>query len=99
MEELTIKRNINNQTYSFTLTEDELEQAYRIKEKRYRDEDFANLMAQNPDSKFRSGHLEEFPELTDWLCECFDNFLRCKYESQRPAGSYLKSPEACLSDT
>lgn len=33
MEELTIKRNINNQTYSFTLTEDELEQAYRIKEK------------------------------------------------------------------
>ena len=32
-------------------------------------------MAQNPDSKFRSGHLEEFPELTDWLCECFDNFF------------------------
>lgn len=75
MEELTIKRTINNQTCSFTLTEDELEQAYRIKEKRYRDEDFANLMAQNPDSHFHSGHLEEFPELTDWLCECFDNFF------------------------
>lgn len=75
MEELTIKRNINNQTYSFTLTEEELEQAYRIKEKRYRDEDFANLMAQNPDSKFHSGHLEEFPELTYWLCECFDSFF------------------------
>ena len=58
-------------------TEEELEQAYRIKERRYLEEDFANTLAdtaQNPDTRFHNGQLEEFPELTDWLCECFDHF-------------------------
>lgn len=74
---LQIRRLINGQIHTITLTEEELEQAYRIKERRYLDEDFANALAyaaQNPDIRFHTGHLEEFPELTDWLCECFDHF-------------------------
>lgn len=74
---LEIRRLIDRQKHTITLTEEELEQAYRIKERRYLDEDFANALAyaaQNPDIRFHTGHLEEFPELTDWLCECFDHF-------------------------
>lgn len=77
MEELTIERQIGKDKITITLTEDELEKAYRIKERRYLDEDFANALAdaaQDPDIRFHTGHLEEFPELTDWLCVCFDDF-------------------------
>lgn len=77
MEELTIERLIRKDKITIILTEDELEKAYRIKERRYLDEDFANALAdaaQNPDTRFHIEHLEEFPELTDWLCTCFDDF-------------------------
>ncbi len=77
MEEMIIERLIGKDNITITLTEDELEKAYRIKERRYLDEDFANALAdaaQDPDTRFHTGHLEEFPELTDWLCKCFDNF-------------------------
>lgn len=77
MEQLEITRQINNHPWHFTLTEDELEAAYRLKQRRYLDEDFAIALAdasQNPDCRFHCGHLEEFPELTAWLCECFDHF-------------------------
>ena len=77
MEELTIERLIGKDSITITLTEDELEKAYRIKEKRYLEEDFANALAdaaQNPDTRFHTGHLEEFPELLNWLCVCFDDF-------------------------
>ena len=77
MEELTIERLIGKDNVTITLTEDELEKAYRIKERRYLDEDFANALAdaaQDPDTRFHTGHLEEFPELTGWLCACFDDF-------------------------
>ena len=61
---LEIKRLIDRQIHTITLTEEELEQAYRIKERHYLEEDFANVLAdtaQNPDTRFHSGHLEEFP--------------------------------------
>lgn len=77
MEQLQISRIVNHQRFLFTLSEDELEQAHRIKERFYLDEDFSNALAdaaQNPNTRFHIGHLEEFPELTDWLCECFDHF-------------------------
>lgn len=77
MEKMIIERLIGKDNITITLTEDELEKAYRIKERRYLDEDFANALAdaaQDPDTRFHTGHLEEFPELTDWLCKCFDNF-------------------------
>jgi len=77
MEEMIIERLIGKDNITITLTEDELEKAYRIKERRYLDEDFANALAdaaQDPDTRFHTRHLEEFPELTDWLCKCFDNF-------------------------
>lgn len=51
---LEIRRLINGQIHTITLTEEELEQAYRIKERRYLDEDFANGQIQHrtriPDS-------------------------------------------------
>ena len=75
MKELQIKRNIRNKNTMITLTDEELEKAYRIMERRYLDEDFANTLAdaaQDPDTRFHSGHLEEFPELSDWLCMYFD---------------------------
>lgn len=77
MEEMIIERLIGKDNITITLTEDELEKAYRIKERRYLDEDFANALAdaaQDPDTRFHTGHLEEFPELTGWLCKCFDDF-------------------------
>lgn len=77
MEELKIERLIGKELITITLTEDELEKAYRLKERRYLDEDIANALAdaaQNPDTRFHTGHLEEFPELTGWLCVCFDDF-------------------------
>lgn len=77
MEELTIERRIGQDNITITLTEDELEKAYRIMERRYLDEDFANALAdaaQDPDMRFHAGHLAEFPELTSWLCACFDDF-------------------------
>lgn len=77
MEELTIERRIGKDHITITLSEDELEKAYRIKERRYLDEDFANTLAdaaQDPDTRFHTGHLEEFPELVNWLCVCFDDF-------------------------
>ena len=67
MEEMIIERLIGKDNITITLTEDELEKAYRIKERRYLDEDFANALAdaaQDPDTLFHAGHLEEFPELT-----------------------------------
>lgn len=75
MKELKIERNKDNRKITVTLTDDELEKAYRIMERRYLDEDFANALAdaaQDPDTRFHSGHLEEFPELSDWLCTYFD---------------------------
>lgn len=78
MKELQIERNIDNEIVTITLTDDELEKAYRIMERRYLDEDFANALAdamQNPDTRFLSGHLEEFPELSDWLCLYFDDLF------------------------
>lgn len=78
MEQLQITRNINQQVCQFFLTEVELEAAYRLMQRRYLDEDFANTLcneAQNPDCRFHTGHLEEFPELTTWLCEYFDHFF------------------------
>lgn len=77
MSRLQIERTIGNQKTTITLTESELEKAYRIMERRYLDEDFANALAgaaQDPDTRFHAGHLEEFPELTNWLCLCFDDF-------------------------
>lgn len=77
MEELTIERRIGQDNITITLTEDELEKAYQIKERRYLDEDFANTLAdaaQDLDTRFHTGHLEEFPELVNWLCVCFDDF-------------------------
>ncbi len=76
MRELQIERTIENKKTTITLTEDEMEKAYRIMERRYLDEDFANALAdaaQDPDTRFHSGHLEEFPELSDWLCAYFDD--------------------------
>ena len=78
MEQLQIKRTINNQVCLFTLTEDELTQAYRIKQRQYMDEDFANALsdnAQDPNTRFHVGNLEEFPELTTWLYEHFDHLF------------------------
>lgn len=78
METLKLKRIINNQNHTITLSDDELERAYRIMERRYLDEDFANYLTdeiQNPDCHFHSGHLEEFPELTEWLCNNFDSIF------------------------
>ena len=75
MKELKIERNIDNRKITVTLTDDELVKAYRIMDRRYLDEDFANALAdaaQDPDIRFHSGHLEEFPELSDWLCTYFD---------------------------
>ena len=75
MKELQIERNIGNKNTMITLTDEELEKAYRIMERRYLDEDFTNTLAdaaQDPDTRFHSGHLEEFPELSDWLCSYFD---------------------------
>jgi hypothetical protein len=75
MKELQIERNTDHKKVIITLTDDELEKAYRIMERRYLDEDFANTLAddaRNPDTRFHSGHLEEFPELSDWLCVYFD---------------------------
>ena len=77
MEELKIERLIGKNNITITLTEDELEKAYRIKEKRYLEEDFINTLAdaaQDPDTRFHTEHLEEFPELVNWLCVCFDDF-------------------------
>ena len=54
---LEIKRLIDRQIHTITLTEEELEQAYRIKERHYLEEDFANVLAdtaQNPDTRFHS---------------------------------------------
>ena len=78
MEQLQITRNINDQPYFFILSEEELELAYRIRQRQYLDEDFANALAdhsQDPSCRFHTGHLEEFPELTAWLCEHFDHFF------------------------
>lgn len=78
MEQLQIARTINEKVCLFLLTEKELETAYRLMQKRYLDEDFATALcneAQNPACRFHTGHLEEFPELTAWLCEYFDHFF------------------------
>ena len=45
MKELQIERNTDHKKVIITLTDDELEKAYRIMERRYLDEDFANTLA------------------------------------------------------
>lgn len=60
MKELQIERNMGDRKTTITLTNDELEKAYRIMERRYLDEDFANALAdaaQDPDTRFHTGHL------------------------------------------
>ena len=76
MKELQIERIIDNKKNTITLTEDELQKAYHIMERCYLDEDFANILsssAQDSSIRFHSGHLEEFPEVLDWLCQYFDD--------------------------
>ena len=61
-QNMKIERVLHKQSHTFTLTETELEQAYRIMEKRYLEEDFVNTMANalhEPDSRFHSGHLDD----------------------------------------
>ena len=56
MKELKIERNKDNRKITVTLTDDELEKAYRIMDRRYLDEDFANALAdaaQDPDTRDR----------------------------------------------
>lgn len=77
MKNLEITRTLNNTTHAITLTDEELELAYRIMERRYLEEDFANAIAdasQDPSMRFHTDHLEEFPEILTWLCEHFDKF-------------------------
>ena len=73
MKQLQLQKTIYDLKYQITLNDTELEQAYLIMKQRYLIEDFKNLMEQNPDSHFTSDYLEEFPELAEWLCECFDS--------------------------
>lgn len=78
MQNLEIKRTICNKTHTITLTDEELELAYRIMERRYLEEDFANAIAdasQDPSMRFHTGHLDEFPELLIWLCKHYDKFF------------------------
>ena len=77
MQQLIITRMMANTPYTIRLTTEELEQAYRIKQKEYLYEDFRNALAdasQNPSCRFHTGHLDEFPEVVTWLCEHFDHF-------------------------
>lgn len=74
MKQLQLQKTIYDIKYLITLNDTELEQAYLMMKQRYLIEDLKNLMEQNPDSHFDSSHFEEFPELADWLYECFDNF-------------------------
>jgi hypothetical protein len=77
MKELQINRTINGQQYTFTLSRDELGRAYCIRKKQYLKEDFADYLdsdTKNANTRFNSEHLEKFPELADWLDECFDHF-------------------------
>lgn len=76
MDRLKIERIIGKRKVMITLDEDEMERAYRIMERRYLDEDFVNALAdavQESDTRFHIGHLEEFPELLNWLCVYFDD--------------------------
>lgn len=78
LNEIKITRKIGRHSYSFTLTESELEDAYRLKERRYREDDFVNAFAdasQDPDMRFHYGHLAEFPELLEWLCRLYDDIF------------------------
>lgn len=70
MEEMEIVRKVDGRTVVFVLTPHELETAYRIRQKEYLEEDFANSMPEPVKAegqRFNSGHLEEFPELMDWI--------------------------------
>lgn len=74
---MKIKRTLHGQAHIITITEAELDQAYRIMEKRFLEEDFVNTMAdvlREPESRFHIGHLSEFPELLNWLCSNFHDF-------------------------
>lgn len=75
MEEMEISRKVGGRTYVFALTPHELEDAYRIRQKEYLEEDFANSMpdpVKEEGQRFNSGHLEEFPELMDWIYIVYD---------------------------
>lgn len=78
MEQLQISRKIKNQMCLFILSDEELEMAYRIKQKQYLEEDFAEALAdksQDPECRFDISHLKEFPELAIWLCRYYDHFF------------------------
>lgn len=62
----------------FILSDEELEMAYRIKQKQYLEEDFAEALvnkSQDPECRFDISHLKEFPELAIWFCRYYDHFF------------------------
>jgi len=78
MKQLEILRMVEGRTCAFALTDGELEKAYEIKQKEYLEEDFACEMAEaikDEGTRFHSGHLDEFPELVDWLYEAYEDMF------------------------
>lgn len=78
MEQLQIKRRINKQDCLLSLTETELELAYRMKQREYLSQDFANALeekAEEANCRFHFWNLEEYPELTTWLYRQFNRFF------------------------
>ncbi len=99
MKELQIERTIDNKKFTATLTDDELEKAYRIIERRYLDEDFANALAdaaQDPDTRFHSGHLEEFPGHNDLLELALSHLHNASLEPQFFSSLSQTAPAVCM---
>lgn len=75
--ELKITRNINEKEMEITLTEEEIEKAYRIMQREYLEEDITNEIIdkyKEENSSFHLKHIEKFPEVLDWLCYMFQEF-------------------------
>lgn len=75
--ELKITRNINEKEIEITLTEEEIEKAYGIMQKKYLEEDMINESIdryKEENTSFYLKHIEKIPELLDWLCYIFQKF-------------------------
>ena len=72
MKTLTIQRNLNGTTYDITLTDQEMERAFRIRKVMYLKEDFSTAICGTIGSGyFTPEDIEQFPEILEWLVDCF----------------------------
>ena len=73
MRTMTIQRILDGTKYNISLTDQEMERAFRIRKSNYLKEDFSTAIRSTIGSDFFTPEdIEQFPEILEWLADRFE---------------------------